>query len=154
MVLDADDRACAFFKGACTRGIYDNMKTAVDTIMVGRAHAYNRHLQQMCSHYLVDPVACTPASGWGKGQVENQVDLVRERFRREKATTRLQAGSQATAPAGSPTSRSPRAHAPWGFPRYSPVGIAWRRGPSGANKGDRISGGSVKEAVKARKAVI
>jgi hypothetical protein len=25
------------------------------------------------SHYLIDPVACTPASGWEKGQVENQV---------------------------------------------------------------------------------
>lgn len=34
----------------------------------------------MCSHYLVDPVACTPDSGWEKGQVENQVGLVRERF--------------------------------------------------------------------------
>ena len=29
---------------------------------------------------MVDPVACTPASGWEKGQVENQVGLVRERF--------------------------------------------------------------------------
>lgn len=26
------------------------------------------------------PVACTPASSWEKGQVENQVGLVRERF--------------------------------------------------------------------------
>src|SRR3546814_8459705 len=34
----------------------------------------------MCSHYLVEPVACTPASGWEKGQVENQVGLIRERF--------------------------------------------------------------------------
>jgi hypothetical protein len=34
----------------------------------------------MCSHHLIDPVACTPASGWEKGQVENQVGLVRERF--------------------------------------------------------------------------
>jgi hypothetical protein len=34
----------------------------------------------MCAHHLVDPVACTPASGWEKGQVENQVGLVRERF--------------------------------------------------------------------------
>jgi hypothetical protein len=34
----------------------------------------------MCSHYLVEPVACTPAAGWEKGQVENQVGLVRERF--------------------------------------------------------------------------
>ncbi len=70
----------AFFKGACTRGIYDNMKTAVETIFVGKERAYNRRFLQMCSHYLVDPVACTPASGWEKGQVENQVGLVRERF--------------------------------------------------------------------------
>ena len=34
----------------------------------------------MCAHHLVDPVACTPASGWEKGQVENQVGLIRERF--------------------------------------------------------------------------
>ena len=76
MVFDAHDRAFAFFKGACTRGIYDNMKTAVETIFVGRERAYNRRFLQMCSHYLVDPVACTPASGWEKGQV----GLVRERF--------------------------------------------------------------------------
>src|SRR6201997_4588165 len=80
MVFDAHDRAFAFFKGACSRGIYDNMKTAVDAIFVGKDRAYNRRFLQMCGHYLVDPVACTPASGWEKGQVENQVGLVRERF--------------------------------------------------------------------------
>ena len=80
MVFDAHDRAFAFYKGACTRGIYDNMKTAVDAIFVGKERAYNRRFQQMCSHYLVDPVACTPASGWEKGQVENQVGTIRERL--------------------------------------------------------------------------
>src|SRR5246500_5216467 len=80
MVFDAHDRAFALFKGTCSRGIYDNMKTAVETIFVGRDRLYNRRFLQMCSHYLVDPVACTPASGWEKGQVENQVGLVRERF--------------------------------------------------------------------------
>ena len=80
MVFDAHDRAFAFFKGACTRGIYDNMKTAVETIFAGNDRQYNRRFLQMCSHHLVDPVACTPASGWEKGQVENQVGLVRERF--------------------------------------------------------------------------
>ena len=39
MVFDAHERAFAFFKGACTRGIYDNMKTAVDTIFVGKESA-------------------------------------------------------------------------------------------------------------------
>ena len=28
MVFDAHDRAFAFFKGTCTRGIYDNMKNS------------------------------------------------------------------------------------------------------------------------------
>lgn len=36
MVLDARDRAFAFFKGTCTRGIHDNMKTAVDAVFVGK----------------------------------------------------------------------------------------------------------------------
>jgi transposase len=80
MVFDAHDRAFAFFRGTCTRGIYDNMKTAVEAVFVGKERLYNRRFQQMCSHYLVQPVACTPASGWEKGQVENQVGLVRERF--------------------------------------------------------------------------
>jgi len=80
MVFDAHDRAFAFFRGTCQRGIYDNMKTAVETIFVGRERAYNRRFLQMCSHYLVEPVACTPSSGWEKGQVENQVGLVRERL--------------------------------------------------------------------------
>src|SRR5579864_1882676 len=80
MVFDAHDRSFAFFKGTCRRGIYDNMKRAVETVFVGKDRLYNRRFLQMCSHYLVDPVACTPASGWEKGQVENQVGLVRERF--------------------------------------------------------------------------
>jgi transposase len=80
MVFDAHDRAFAFFRGTCTRGIYDNMKTAVEAVFIGKERLYNRRFQQMCSHYLVQPVACTPASGWEKGQVENQVGLVRERF--------------------------------------------------------------------------
>jgi len=80
MVFDAHERAFRFFGGACERGIYDNMKTAVDGIFVGKERRFNRRFAQMCSHYLVEPVACTPASGWEKGQVENQVGTVRKRF--------------------------------------------------------------------------
>jgi hypothetical protein len=42
------------------------MKTAVEAIFVGKAHQYNRRFLQMCSHHLIEPVACTPASGWEK----------------------------------------------------------------------------------------
>jgi transposase len=55
MVFDAHERAFALFNGACRRGIYDNMKTAMETIFVGKGRLYNRRFLQMCSHYLVDP---------------------------------------------------------------------------------------------------
>ncbi len=35
MVFDAHDKAFALFGGACARGIYDDMKTAVEAIFVG-----------------------------------------------------------------------------------------------------------------------
>ena len=80
MVFDAHARAFACFGGVCTRGIYDNMTTAVDAVFLGKERKFNRRFLQMCNHYLVEPVACTPAAGWEKGQVENQVGVVRERF--------------------------------------------------------------------------
>jgi len=79
MVFDAHDRAFRFWGGTCERGIYDNMKTAVDAVYVGKERKFNRRFEQMCSHYLVEPVACTPRSGWEKGQVENQVGTIRQR---------------------------------------------------------------------------
>lgn len=78
MVFDAHDRAFAFHGGVCRRGIHDNMKTAVDTVFVGRARACNQRFLQLCSHRLVDPVACTPAAGWEKGRVENRVGTLRD----------------------------------------------------------------------------
>ena len=78
MVFDAHDKAFTFYGGVCRRGMYDNMKTAVDAVFVGRARTYNRRFLQMCSHHLVEPTACTPASGWEKGQVENQVGTMRD----------------------------------------------------------------------------
>jgi len=80
MVFDAHERAFAFFRGTCARGIYDNMRTAVDAVFVGKERTFNRRFQQMVSHYLVEPTACTPSAGWEKGQVENQVGTVRARL--------------------------------------------------------------------------
>ena len=80
MVFDAHDKAFAFYRGACQRGIYDNMRTAVDALLIGRERQFNRRFAQMCSHYLAEPTACTPCSGWEKSQVENQVGVVRGRF--------------------------------------------------------------------------
>lgn len=84
LVFDAHDKAFQFYGGVCRRGIYDNMKTAVEAIFVGKARQYNRRFLQMCSHHLIEPVACSPASGWEKGQVENQVGNLRDRLFRPK----------------------------------------------------------------------
>ena len=80
MVFEAHERAFRFFGGVCRRGIYDNMKTAVSTVFVGKKRDYNRRFQEMCSHHLVEPVACTPGAGWEKGQVEKQVGDLRGRL--------------------------------------------------------------------------
>jgi len=56
------------------------MRTAVDAVFVGKERTFNRRFVQMTNHYLVEPTACTPAAGWEKGQVENQVATVRGRF--------------------------------------------------------------------------
>ncbi|HSD82306.1 MAG TPA: IS21 family transposase [Anaerolineae bacterium] len=80
MVFDAHARAFEFFGGATKRGIYDNMKTAVLKILQGKERDFSKRFEQMCSHYLFEPVACTPSAGWEKGQVENQVGMSRNRF--------------------------------------------------------------------------
>jgi len=80
MVMDAHRQAFSFFGGVCRRGIYDNMKTVVSKILLGKERTFNPRFLAMASHYLFEPVACTPAAGWEKGQVENQVGLARTRF--------------------------------------------------------------------------
>ena len=78
MVFDAHNRAFAFFGGVPLRMIYDNLKAVVDTIFIGKERLFNRRFMVLANHYLFEPVACTPASGWEKGQVENQVGNIRQ----------------------------------------------------------------------------
>ena len=78
MVLDAHNQAFAFFGGVPKRMVYDNLKTVVDAIFVGKERRFNRRFLTLANHYLFETVACTPESGWEKGQVENQVGNIRE----------------------------------------------------------------------------
>lgn len=80
MVLDAHVRAMEFFGGSCRKGIYDNLKTVVTKVLMGKDRTFNRRFQNLASHYLFEPIACTPAAGWEKGQVESQVKFVRHRL--------------------------------------------------------------------------
>ena len=51
----------------------DNMKAVVDRVGVGKARDINQRFAAECSHHLFEPELCNPASGWEKGQVENDV---------------------------------------------------------------------------------
>lgn len=80
MLFDAHARGFAFFGGVPGRGIYDNMKTAVTSVFTGKERVFNRRFLIMTDHYMIEPTACSPAAGWEKGQVENQVQTIRGRF--------------------------------------------------------------------------
>jgi len=58
----------------CPSGnIYDNMKTAVDKVGVGKKRAVNARIEAMTGHDLFEPEFCNVASGWEKGIVEKNV---------------------------------------------------------------------------------
>lgn len=80
MLFDAHERAFRFFGGIPARGIYDNMKTAVDKVKKGKARDVNRRFQVMAGHYLFEPEFCNRAAGWEKGQVEKEVQDARRRL--------------------------------------------------------------------------
>ena len=80
MLFDAHQHAFRVLGGVPRRGIYDNMKTAVDRIGTGKARQVNARFAAMASHYLFEPEFCNPASGWEKGQVEKNVQDARRRL--------------------------------------------------------------------------
>jgi transposase len=80
MLFDAHYQAFRVFGGVPRRGIYDNMRTAVDRVGRGKERQVNARFSAMASHYLFDPEFCNPASGWEKGQVEKNVQDTRHRL--------------------------------------------------------------------------
>ena len=88
MLFDAHARAFAAFGGVPIRGIYDNMKTAVDKVGRGKARTINARFEAMSSHYLFEPEFCNVASGWEKGIVEKNVQDQRRQIWREAMETR------------------------------------------------------------------
>ncbi|WP_343721964.1 IS21 family transposase, partial [Herbaspirillum seropedicae] len=80
MLFDAHAHAFDAFCGIPRRGIYDNMKTAVDKVKSGKQRDVNSRFTAMTSHYLFDVEFCNPASGWEKGQIEKNVRDSRSRI--------------------------------------------------------------------------
>ncbi len=80
MLFDAHTRSFAALGGVARRGIYDNMKTAVDKVNKGKGRTVNPRFATMCAHYLFDADFCNVASGWEKGVVEKNVQDSRRRI--------------------------------------------------------------------------
>ena len=80
MLFDAHWHAFRVFGGVPGRGIYDNMKTAVDRVGRGKQRDVNARFSAMTSHYVFEPEFCNPAAGWEKGQVEKNVRDARHRL--------------------------------------------------------------------------
>ena len=80
MLFDAHTRSFAALGGVARRGIYDNMKTAVDRVGKGKTREVNLRFTTMCAHYLFDADFCNVASGWEKGVVEKNVQDSRRRI--------------------------------------------------------------------------
>ena len=89
MLFDAHTRAFTALGGIARRGIYDNMKTAVDKVKKGKSRIVNTRFAAMASHYLFDPDFCNVASGWEKGVVEKNVQDSRRRIWQEATQERF-----------------------------------------------------------------
>ncbi len=61
MLFDAHTRSFAALGGIPRRGIYDNMKTAVDKVKKGKGRVVNARFAAMSAHYLFDPDFCNVA---------------------------------------------------------------------------------------------
>ena len=89
MLFDAHTKSFAALGGIPRRGIYDNMKTAVDKVKKGKGRVVNARFSSLCSHYLFDPDFCNVASGWEKGVVEKNVQDSRRRIWQAAGTLRF-----------------------------------------------------------------
>lgn len=58
MLFDAHWHAFRVFEGVPGRGIYDNMKTAVDRVGAGKKRDVNARFLAMTSHYVFEPEFC------------------------------------------------------------------------------------------------
>ncbi|MFC6462220.1 IS21 family transposase [Paracoccus aerius] len=83
MLFDAHWHAFRVFGGVPERGIYDNMKTAVDRVGRGKERQVNLRFLAMANHYVFEPEFCNPAAGWEKGQVEKNVQDSRHQILQE-----------------------------------------------------------------------
>lgn len=121
MLFDAHTRSFAALGGVPRRGIYDNMKTAVDKVNKGKGRIVNARFAVMCAHYLFDADFCNVASGWEKGVVEKNVQDSRRRIWIDAQTRQFASFAELNAWLGQ------RCRALWGelrHPEYPSLSVA------------------------------
>ena len=88
MLFDAHTRGFQVLGGVPKRGIYDNMRTAVDKVGAGKQRSVNARFETMTGHYLFEAEFCNRAAGWEKGIVEKNVQDRRRGIWREAGERR------------------------------------------------------------------
>lgn len=78
--LDGICRALEFFGGVPRELVFDNLKTAVKRMLVGRKREEQEDFARLRTYYVFESRFCNPASGNEKGMVENLVGYGRRNF--------------------------------------------------------------------------
>ena len=73
MLFDAHTRAFTVLGGIPKRGIYGNMRTAVDKMGKVKERSVNARFESLMGHYQFEAEFCNLAAGWEKGRVEKNV---------------------------------------------------------------------------------
>jgi transposase len=75
--LDGHVRAFAHFGAVPQRLAYDNLRAAVQRILVGSERQLAARFEALASHYLFEPSFCRPRTGHDKGGVESRGKAIR-----------------------------------------------------------------------------
>ncbi|MDQ3922286.1 MAG: IS21 family transposase [Actinomycetota bacterium] len=73
-------RAFEFWGGVPATVVYDNLTTAVRTVLVGHTREEQDGFVSLRMHYCYEAIFCNPAAGHEKGAVENLVGTIRRRY--------------------------------------------------------------------------
>ena len=84
LVFDAHDKAFLFYGGVCRRGIYDNMKTAVEAIFVGRRASTTADSCRCARITWSNRWRARRRPAGRRGRLENQVGNLRDQLFRPK----------------------------------------------------------------------
>ena len=80
MLFDAHNHALPVLGGVPARGLYDNMKTAVDKMGRGKARTVNARFIAMASHYLFEPTFCNPGRAGRRARSRRRTGCTRREW--------------------------------------------------------------------------